>query len=86
VKITEGKVDDRNPIPEMVDALLGKLCGEKGYLGKALASQLQEKGVELIKNVRKKMKKVAISKWDKAMLSKRYLIETINDQVKKIHM
>jgi hypothetical protein len=32
------------------------------------------------------MKKVSISKWDKAMLSKRYLIEKINDQVKKIHM
>ncbi len=30
------------------------------------------------------MKKVAISRWDKAMLSKHYLIETINDQVKNI--
>jgi hypothetical protein len=84
VKITEGNVDDRNPIPDMVNALSGKLYGDKGYLGKALASQLQDKGVELIINIRKKMKKVAISKWDKKMLSKRYLIETINDQVKNI--
>jgi len=30
------------------------------------------------------MKKVAISKWDKAMLSKRYLIEAVNGQVKNI--
>ena len=30
------------------------------------------------------MKKVTLSKWDKAMLSKRYLIETINNQVKNI--
>ncbi|ABM01943.1 transposase, IS4 family [Psychromonas ingrahamii 37] len=84
VKITEGNVDDRNPVPDMVGALSGKLYGDKGYLGKALASKLQEKGVELITNVRKNMKKGVISKWDKAMLSKRYLIETINDQVKNI--
>jgi hypothetical protein len=30
------------------------------------------------------MKKVAISKWNKSMISKCYLIETINDQVKNI--
>lgn len=84
VKITEGNVDDRNPVPNMVSALSGKLYGDKGYLGKALASKLQDKGVNLVTNVRKNMKKVAISKWDKAMLSKRYLIETINDQVKNI--
>jgi IS5 family transposase len=86
VKITEGNVDDRNPVPDMVGALSGKLYADKGYLGKALASQLQEQGVELITNVRKNMKKVAISKWGKAMLSKGYLIETINDQVKKFHL
>lgn len=84
VKITGGNVDDRNPVPDMVSSLSGKLYGDKGYLGKALASELQDKGIELITNVRKNMKKVAISKWDKAMLSKRYLIETINDQVKNI--
>lgn len=84
VKITGGNVDDRNPVPDMVSSLSGKLYGDKGYLGKALASKLQDKGIELITNVRKNMKKVAISKWDKAMLSKRYLIETINDQVKNI--
>jgi len=84
VKITEGNVDDRKPVPEMVSSLSGKLYGDKGYLGKALASKLQAKGIDLITNVRKNMKKIAISKWDKAMLSKRYLIETINDQVKNI--
>ncbi|PKH01271.1 IS982 family transposase [Psychromonas sp. MB-3u-54] len=84
VKRTEGNVEDRNPVSDMVSALSGKLYGDKGYLGKALADKLQDKGVELITNVRKKMKKVAISKCDKAMLSKRYLIETINDQVKNI--
>ena len=78
VKITTGNVDDRNPVPYMVGALSGKRQVNKGYLGKALASKLQNKGVELITNVRKNIKKVAISK--------HYLIEKINDQVKTFHM
>jgi len=84
VKITEGNIDDRKPVPNMIKGLSGKLYGDKGYLGKALADELKEKGVDLVTNVRKNMKKVTLSKWDKAMLSKRYLIETINDQVKNI--
>jgi len=84
VKITEGNVDDRKPVTEMVASLSGKLYGDKGYLSKALAGELLEGGVELITNVRSNMKKKAISLWDKAMLSKRYLIETINDQLKNI--
>lgn len=84
VKITEGNVDDRKPIPEMVEPDLGKLYGDKGYLGKVLSDELWEKGVELITNVRKNMKKKAISLWDRAMLKKRFIIETINDQLKNI--
>jgi len=84
VKITEGNVDDRKPIPEMASPLTGKLYGDKGYLGKALASELWDNGVELVTNVRKNMKKKAISLWDRAMLKKRFIIETINDQLKNI--
>lgn len=36
VKITEGNVDDRKPIPSMVTPLSGKLYGDKGYLSKGL--------------------------------------------------
>ena len=84
VKITEGNVDDRKPIPSMVTSLTGKLYGDKGYLSKALSEQILEGGVELVTNVRKNMKKTVISLWDKAMLKKRFLIETINDQLKNI--
>ncbi len=57
VKITGGNVDDRKPVPEMVNALSGKLYGDKGYLGKALVSKLRDKDVDLITKVRKNMKK-----------------------------
>ena len=84
VKITGGNVDDRVPVPEMVTPFSGKLYGDKGYLGKALSSELWKQGVELITNVRKNMKKKALSLWDRAMLKKRFIIETINDQLKNI--
>ena len=84
VKITEGNVDDRKPVTDMAASLTGKLYGDKGYLSKALTGELLEDGVELITNVRSNMKKKTISLWDKAMLSKRYLIETINDQLNNI--
>lgn len=84
VKLTAGNIDDRAPVSEMVSSFSGKLYGDKGYLSKSLAGELWEKGVELITNVRKNMKKKAISLWDRAMLKKRFIIETINDQLKNI--
>jgi len=39
--------------------------------------------VTLITNVRKNMKAKAISAFDKAMLARRFIIETINDRLKK---
>ena len=60
------------------------MYGDKGYLGKALEADLFEQGVTLITTVRKNMKAKAISLWDRAMLSRRFIIETINDQLKNI--
>ena len=48
------------------------------------AYELLEKGVKLVTNVRKNMKAKAMSLWDRAMLSRRFIIETINDQLKNI--
>ena len=63
---------------------MDKLYADKGYISKALSSKLLEKGVKLVTNVRKNMKAKAISLWDRAMLSRRFIIETINDQLKNI--
>jgi len=68
----------------MTDNLFGKLYGDKGYIRKALAGTLFDKGVELITNVRKNMKARLLSLWDRAILKKRFIIETINDPLKNI--
>lgn len=83
-KITPGNVDDRKPVPELCEGMTGKLYGDKGYISKALSDDLFDKGVELMTNVRKNMKAKAMSLWDRAMLSRRFIIETINDQLKNI--
>ena len=83
-KVTKGNVHDTKPVEELAAGLPDKLYGDKGYLSKALEASLFEKGVKLITTVRKNMKAKAMSLWDRAMLSKRFIIETINDQLKNI--
>lgn len=83
-KVTTGNVHDTRPETELAKGLTGKLYGDKGYLSKALEADLLQDRVTLITTVRKNMKAKAISFWDKAMLSKRFIIETINDQLKNI--
>ncbi len=68
----------------MCDSVFGKLYGDKGYISKKLSGELLEKDVELITTVRKNMKKKFISLWDRAILKKRFIIETVNDQLKNI--
>ena len=84
LKITAGNEDDRKPVPDMAEAIWGKLYADKGYISQALTGELLDKGVELITTVRKNMKKKFISLWDRALLKKRFIIETINDQLKNI--
>jgi hypothetical protein len=83
-KVTTGNVHDTQPVPELAEGLTDKLYGDKGYLSQALAADLFEKGVTLVTTVRKNMKAKAISLRDRAMLSRRYIIETINDPLKNI--
>lgn len=83
-KVTTANVHDTKPVEELASNLPDKLYGDKGYLSKALEANLFEKGVQLITTVRKNMKAKAMSLWDRAMLSKRFIIETINDQLKNI--
>jgi hypothetical protein len=80
VKITAGNVDDRNPVPELARALFGN----RGYISQALFEQLWEQGVQLITKLRKNMKNKLLPLFDKLLLRKRSIVETINDQLKNI--
>lgn len=84
VYLTPGNVDDRKPLPEMTKNLFGKLFGDKGYLSQALFEQLYERGLELITSLRKNMKGQLMRLSDRLLLRKRFIIETITDQLKNI--
>lgn len=84
LKFTEANVDDRNPVPDMAEGLFGKLIGDKGYISKALREKLFEKGLELVTKIKKNMKPIEQSDFDKLLLRKRAIVESVIDQLKNI--
>lgn len=82
--LTPGNVDDRKPVPKLVKTLFGKLFGDRGYISKKLVQELDNQNVTLITTLKKNMKPQHLDTFDKLMLRKRSIIETINDQLKNI--
>ena len=85
LNISPGNMKDRTPIPYLCKNLTGKLYADKGYIGKDLSQSPKESDIDLVTTVRKNMKAKVMSTFDRAMLSKRYVIEIVNDQLKKIY-
>ena len=83
-QITPGNVDDRSPIPEMAKDLFGKLFGDKGYISKKLFEVLFTKGLQLITGIKDNMKNKLMPLFDKLILRKRSMIESINNQLKNV--
>jgi hypothetical protein len=82
--LTPGHVDDRRPVPKLATGLFGQLFGDRGYISQALHDALFARGLELLTKIRKNMKNRLMRLWDKLLLRKRALIETVNDQLKNI--
>lgn len=82
--LTPGNVADNNSKlgAKLCHKLSGKLYGDRGYISKDLFEKLWEQGVHLVTGIKKNMKNKLLPLWDKLMLRKRNLIETINDQLK----
>ena len=83
-RLTPANVDDRTPVPELTRGLVGKIVGDRGYISKVLLETLLEEGLQLITSIRKNMKNRLLPLFDKVLLRKRALIETVNDQLKNI--
>jgi hypothetical protein len=82
--VTPGHVDDRRPVEPLATGLGGQLFGDRGYISQALHAILLDQGLELLTKIRKNMKNRLMRLWDKLLLRKRALIETVNDQLKNI--
>lgn len=79
---SSGNTDDRAPVPELCKKMFGKLFGDRGYISKELFESLLENGVQLITNIKSNMKNKLIPLFDKLVLRKRFVIETIFDLLK----
>jgi hypothetical protein len=82
--ITAGNVDDRNisVIKKVTKHLYGRLFGDKGYISADLFRQLYSKGIRLFTRLKKKMQNMLLTLEDKVLLSKRGIIESVNDILK----
>lgn len=83
-KITQGNIDDRKTVPYLTKDLWGRLFGDKGYISQDLFQQLYKENIKLITPFKKKMNNKLLELWEKLMLRKRSLIETVNDQLQNI--
>lgn len=82
--LTPGNVNDRKPVPMLSRKLFGKLVGDKGYISQELFEQLFSRGLQLVTRIKRNMKNRLILLWDKLLLRKRAIIETVIDQLKNI--
>ena len=74
-RLTTAHVDDRVPIPKLVQGLRGKVFGDRGYISPALFAKLFAQGVQLLTKLRRDMKNKLMPVWDKVLLRKRSSIE-----------
>jgi hypothetical protein len=85
MELTPGNVDDREPVPDLVQGLFGKLFADKGYISQVLAHHLREAfNLQLITKLKKNMKNRLLPWADKLLLRQRAILETIIDQLKNI--
>ncbi len=85
VQVTPGNVDDRKPVPDLLQALFGKVYADKGYVSQKLFKELLEKvGIQLVTKLKRNMKQRLMPLCERLMLRKRAVVETVIDQLKNI--
>lgn len=84
LRLTAGNVDDRQPMPDLCQGLFGQLFADKGYLAHWLTETLARQNLQLITPLKKNMKPVLRTEFEKAILRRRSLIETVCDELKNL--
>ena len=84
--LTRGNVDDRDEkvFNRLSDNIIGKLYADKGYISQTLFDKLFSNDIHIVTGLRSNMKNKLMPLYDKIMLRKRSVIETINDELKNV--
>ena len=82
--ITRGNVDDRQPLKDKAfhQKVFGKIFADRGYIGKDLFEKLFVDGIHLLTKIRRNMKNSLMHIYDKILLRKRAVVESVNDILK----
>ena len=85
-QLTPGNCDDREPLKnrKFTERLFGKLFADRGYISQDLFETLFVDDIHLVTKIRKNMKNSLMNLYDKIMLRKRAVIETVNDELKNV--
>ena len=84
--LTSGNVDDRNEnvMDSLTKEIFGKLFADRGYISQKLFEKLLKKDITLVTRAKKNMKNKLMDLYDRLMLRKRAVIESVNDFLKNI--
>ena len=84
--LTSGNVDDRNEavMESLTKEIFGKLFADRGYISQKLFEKLLKKDITLVTRAKKNMKNKLMNLYDRLMLRKRTVIESVNDFLKNI--
>lgn len=84
--LTKANIDDRNPMvfKQFESNLFGKLYADRGYISQNLFETLWSKNIHIVTGLKSNMKNKLMDTFDKIMLRKRSIIETINDILKNV--
>ena len=79
-------MDDRDEIVmnSLTKEIFGKLFADRGYISQKLFEKLLEKDITLITRAKKNMKNKLMDYYDRLILRKRTVIESVNDFLKNI--
>lgn len=85
-QITPGNCDDREPLKDgtFTKNLFGKLIADRGYISQNLFDRLFVDDIHMITKIKKNMKNSLMHLYDKVLLRKRALFETVNDMLKNV--
>ncbi len=81
IHVTPGNTHDRQPVPELLQSLFGKVFADRSYISKPLTQELFEGlGIQFFAKPRRNMRNYLILFTDKLLARKRAII----DQLKNI--
>jgi hypothetical protein len=83
---TGANVDDRDPLKnrEFTERLFGKLFADRGYISQGLFEMLFVNDIHLEEKLKRNIKNSLMNLYDKILLRKRSVKETVHDELKNI--